>query len=294
MNQKKALHLTMKSKQSLYGLIFISPFILGTLLLFVFPIYRSFELSFHEFVNITEYKLKFVGLQFYKMAIFENTDFVPMFLDIAQRSLINTPLINIFSIFIAILLNKNMKGRGLFRAFVFLPVILGSGFIMQQLLGQNVDKEAMEVARGILLPEQVRIYIGPEGVNLVQGFLNTITVIMWKSGVQIIIYLAGLQGISASLYEAARVDSATPWEMFWQITLPMLAPSLLLNFIYTFVDSFTDSSNKLVTYILKVGFTDGKFEYSAALSWLYFAFVIVIVAIVFAVMKPFVNRVSEV
>lgn len=288
------IHLTMKTKKSLYGLLFVSPFILGTLLLFVFPIYRSLELSFNEFVNITLYQLKFVGLTFYKKAIFENTEFVPMFMDIAKKSFINTPLINIFAIFIAVLLNRKMKGRALFRAMVFLPVILGSGFVMQQLLGQNVDQAAMEVARGILLPDQVKIYIGPKAVMLVQEFLNTITVIMWKSGVQIVIYLAGLQGISKALYEAAKVDSATPWEMFWQITLPMMAPTILLNVIYTFVDSFVDSSNKLVEYILKVGFTEGKFEYSAALSWIYFAFVIVVVGVIFSIMKRFVNRASEI
>lgn len=294
MKQSRSFRISMRSKNSMYGLLFISPFIAGTILLFAFPIYRSFELSFNEFVNITLYQLKFVGFTFYKKAIFENTEFVPMFLDIAKKSFINTPLINIFSIFIAVLLNRKMKGRAIFRAMIFLPVILGSGFVMQQLLGQNVDQEAMEVARGILLPEQVKIYIGPGGVALVQEFLNTITIIMWKSGVQIVIYLVGLQSISRAIYEAARVDSATPWEMFWQITLPMIAPTILLNVIYTFVDSFTDSSNKLVNYILKVGFTEGKFEYSAALSWIYFIFVILVVGMVFFVMRRFVKQVSEV
>lgn len=289
-----AKRMTFKRREALYGFLFISPFLIGTVLLFAFPIYRSFHLSFSQIVNVTTYKLKSVGLLNYRKALFEDTSFVPMFLNITKTTLINTPLINIFAIFVAILLNRKMKGRAVFRAIIFLPVMLGSGFIMQQLLGQNVDKNAMEMARGILLPEQVRLSLGPAVVSAVEVFLNSITLIMWKSGVQILIYLAGLQGISVSLYEAARVDSATSWEMFWLITLPMLSPMILLNMIYTIIDSFTDSSSALVNYILDMGFTRGNFELSAAFSWIYFGFILLLIGVVFLLLWRFVKKVSEV
>ncbi len=286
--------LSLTARRSGYGLLFISPFIIGTLLFFAFPIYRSLELSFSEFENVSQYQLNFVGLQHYANAFIEDARFTPMFLETIKKTLIHTPLINIFALYVALLLNRKMPGRTIFRAVFFLPVVLGSGFVMQQLLNQGVDQEAMKVAQGILLPDQIRAYIGGTGVKLVQDFLNTITMIMWSSGVQIIIYLAALQGIPASLYEAAKVDAASPWSTFWLISLPMLAPMILLNLIYTVVDSFTDASNSLINYILDVGFKrEGRLEYSAALSWIYFAFVILLIGVIFLVMRRFVRRVSE-
>ena len=294
---KTILHkrqLSFTARRSIYGLIFISPFIIGTILFFAFPIFRSLELSFHTFISVSDYQLEFVGLKHYSEAFVEDTTFVPAFLSVIKNALIQTPLINIFALYVAILLNRKMPGRALFRAIFFLPVILGAGFIMQQLMNQDVDREAMKVAQGILLPEQIRIYIGGTGVKLVQNFLDTITVIMWSSGVQIVIYLAALQSVPSSLYEAARVDAASSWAIFWLITLPMLVPMILLNLVYTVVDSFTSSGNLLVNYIMDIGFKrQGRLEYSAALSWIYFTFIIVFIGCIFLLMRRSIKRISE-
>ena len=122
-------------------------------------------------------------------------------------------------------------------------------------------------------------------VTAVQPFLDRITLILWKSGVQIILFLAGLQGISSSLYEAAKCDGATQWEMFWKITLPMISPIILLNFVYTLVMYFTSSDNDLVGYILGQVFQNTQFARGAAMGWVYFLFVFVLCGVVFGVVR---------
>lgn len=280
-------------RQALSGLAFISPWIIGVCLFFAFPIFRSLQLSFVNILNMSEYEIEWAGLTHYKDIFQSDTWYVKHFLTSIKEMLIQIPLTNVFAIFIAILLNRKFGGRTVFRTIFFLPVILGSGYIMSQLLEQGVQGEAMEAAQNILLPMQVRIYLGAKGTQLVTTFLNLITSILWKSGVQIIIYLSGLQGISGTLYEAARVDSATEWEMFWLITLPMITPTILMNLIYSVVDCFINADNALFKHIQNTAFQLNEFENSAAMSWMFFSFVIVIVAVIFLIMKPFVNRVKD-
>lgn len=124
------------------------------------------------------------------------------------------------------------------------------------------------------------------------GFLNRISVILWRSGVQIIIFLAALQSVPSSLYEAAKVDSATEWECFWFITLPLVAPMILLNSVYTVVASFADTSNEILKYINEQAFQWSNWEYSSAVSWLYFVFILMVLGIIFLILNPASKRVS--
>lgn len=280
-------------REALAGLAFISPWLIGLCLFFAFPIFRSIQLSFVNILNMSEYELEWAGLDHYKYIFREDAWYVKHFATTIKEMLIQIPLTNVFSLFIAILLNRNFPGRTVYRTIFFLPVILGSGFIMSQLLGQGVQSEAMETAQNVLLPMEVKIYLGGELTALVTDFLSLITSILWKCGVQIIIYLSGLQSVSPTLYEAARVDSATEWEMFWLITLPMLTPIILMNLIYSVVDCFINADNLLFKHIQNTGFALKEWENSAAMSWVFFLFVILIVAIIFAIMRPFVNRVKD-
>lgn len=135
--------------------------------------------------------------------------------------------------------------------------------------------------------------LGPVISSVVQSFLDRITIVLWKSGVQIILFLAGLQGISTSYYEAARCDGATEWEMFWKITLPMISPVILLNFIYTMVSYFSSSDNALVEYILNQVFKNTQFGTGAAMGWVYFLFTFLLCAVVFVIMQRRVVNVGE-
>ena len=282
-------------RQSLTGYLFVGPWLVVGLAMLVYPFVFSLLLSFSKLENMDFAKMIFVGFENYKKAFVTDVEFLPLFWDTVSNTLINLPMIIITSLLLAIMVSRDIKGQGFFRSMFFLPVLLGTGFVMNQLLGQGVDESSMDVARGILMPDIVKDYLGPEVTEVIGQFFSRITTVLWKSGVQIIITLAGIQGISISLYEAARVDGATEWEMFWKITLPMITPVLLLSTVYTIVASTIEDS-KIVNYIVETAFkgTNVQFEYSAAMGWIYFIFILALVGIVFAIMKPFINRVSEV
>lgn len=277
----------------LYCLLFVSPWLIGAAIFFLYPLFYSLRLSFGTVVNQATQEIVFAGFENYRVAFMEDAKFFPMLLSIAKDTLINVPLIVVFALFIATLLNKNIRGRGFFRTIFFLPVILGTGFVMQQLLGVQMNNDAIEVARGILLPEKVVRFLPPGVTQIIMEFLSRITLILWKSGVQIIIFLAGLQSIPQSFYEAARVDAATEWECFWFISLPMMVPTILLGAVYTIVVGFLDTSNEMLGYIHELGFQWSQFEYASAVSWLYFLFVILVLVVLFALLSPASRRVKE-
>ena len=215
-----------------------------------------------------------------------------MLLSTVSTMLIDTPMILIFSLITAVILNRSFKLRSFFRLVFFLPVLLGTGYIMSQLLGQNVQSGSMEIARGMLLPANVQQYLGSTLTRYITDFFNRITLIMWNSGVQIVLFLSGLQGISPSLYEASRIDGASEWEIFWKITLPMTTPILLLNAVYTVI-SFAFEDNDLLNYIVSQGFEKNKFEYSSAMSWIYFSVVLILLGVIFAVISPFIKKMNN-
>lgn len=136
--------------------------------------------------------------------------------------------------------------------------------------------------------------LGGTFATVVQDILGRITTVLWKSGVQIILFLAGLQGIPTSLYEASRCDGATEWENFWKITLPIVSPIILLNFIYTMVDSFTDSNNEIVSQLIGLFRKGGvRFSEGAAVGWIYFTFTFIICAIALVIMKRLTFNIGE-
>ena len=290
----KKSFLNLKRKENMNGYLFILPWLIGAAALFIFPIYRSLEMSFSNIINYTDYTIEFAGLEHYKNALTGDTEYLNSLFNNIKNMLQTVPFVNVFSLLIAVMLNRKFKDRTLFRAIFFLPVILGSGFAMSQLMNQGVDQQAMETVKEVLLPRQVAIYLGEELTNAISVFLNLISTILWKCGVPIVIYLAGLQGVPSSLYEAARVDAATEWEMFWLITLPMITPMMLLNMVFTVVDSFTDSQNWLLRLIERTSFSgDFEYEYAAAMAWIFFVWIIALIAVIFLVMRPFINKVKD-
>lgn len=278
------------------GLLFVSPWIVGAALFLLFPVCRSLRLSVSEIEQLSTFDLKFVGFQWYYDAFAADVKFIPNLLSTSVDNLINLPLINIFALIVAMLLNQRIRCRGLFRSMFFLPVLLGTGFIMQQLLGQNVGEDAVSFARGLLLPPQLQAYLGPTAVELIQSFINRLTALMWNSGVQILIFLAALQSIPQSVYEAARVDSADGWECFWLVTLPMLAPMIQLNLVYTVLATFSMADNAVLEFIQWLAFNSGDahgYEYSCAVSWIYCLFVLIVVGLLVLLTRRFVDNVKD-
>lgn len=279
--------MTKTRRDAVKGLTFVSPFIIGVILFFLYPIYLSIKLSFGKLDNIVGFKVSWIGLENYARAFLTDTEFMPMFGTVIRDTLVKVPLIIIFSLIIAILINQNIKGRGIFRVAFFVPFLLGNGEVMRQLLNQGVDKQVLSIADGDIIPYEVLNYFGPTVVNSVQVILGIIVGVLWSSGVQILVFLSALQGVSPSLYEAAEIDGATQWEIFWKITIPMISPHMLLSVVYTIVDTFTNMRNPLLEYIQGFGFAKAQFEYAAALGWLYFAFIGIVVLVVFGLMKGY-------
>ncbi len=286
---KGGFKLDLQTKDQLKGLVFVSPFIIGVLLFFVYPVTLSLRLSFGDITSVVGMKIRLIGLQNYIRAFLVDVNFVPTFLQMIQQTAVKYPLTIVLSLIIAMLINQDIACRGLFRVIFFIPFLLGVGEVMQQLLNQGVDRAVLNVTDGTLIPYNVISYFGTTIMDAVQTILGILVTVLWGSGVQILLFLSGLQSISPALYEAARIDGATEWEIFWKVTVPMISPMLLLNLIYTLVDSFTNITNPMLSYIQDNGFKNGEFEFGAAMGWIYFAFVGLVVALVFAIMKGYMH-----
>lgn len=285
---------SIEKKKKLYGLLFVSPFIIGTIVFFVGPLVQSLIFSFNKITNIVNLgEMQFIGFGNYLEAFTIDISFIPIFIQVVRDTLIGTPITVVFSLIIAVMLNKKIRFRGFFRTVYFLPFLLGSGMILSLLLQMGVDEKSMDVMRGVLLPDEIRNILGPSVTLFLSEFLNRITFILWRSGVQILLFLSGLQGISTSLYESARCDGATEWEMFWLITIPMISPVILLNLVYTIIDYFGDVTNVMVQYFVKNAFQLQRFDYASALSWIYFLFVFVLILLVFLFMRRYIFYASE-
>lgn len=291
---KRILSLNLRQRKALNAYLFIAPWLIGFFAFLAWPLAKSFIISFQSLTSLFGFQFGWIGLTNYKEALLIDERFVPILAKILADSLIEIPIIIVFSLSVALLVNKKFVGTGFFRAVFFLPVVIGSGLVVQQLFNQGVGSETASFVNVNSLAEIVFQYLGPKAVGFLLELVNTITLVLWRSGVQIVIFVAGLQGISRTYYEAARCDGATMWDLFWKVTLPILTPIILLNIIYTIVDFNTDVFNQLVFFIQKVAFGDElRLGYAAALGWIYFGIVFTILVLVLVSAKKWVFYAGE-
>ncbi|HBM81130.1 MAG TPA: sugar ABC transporter permease [Clostridiaceae bacterium] len=281
----KKMQISMGKKKIIEAYIFMLPFIIGIVAFFAFPLFVSIKLSFGKVIDMSGFKIKWIGFDNYIRAFVTDVQFIPMFLRIVRESLLKLPLILVFSLMLAMFISNDIKFKAFFRIAFFLPFLLGTGYVMQQIIGQGINEQVLMQAKNIFIPEKILAYLGPNVDEAVNSFFGVIVTVLWSCGVQILLFLSSLQGISKSLYESAKVDGATQWEMFWKITLPMISPVMLLNIIYTLLDSFTDISNPILSYIQDYAFTRTDFAYAAAIGWIYFIFIMILILVIFMIMK---------
>ncbi len=293
-------------KKARAGWIFVLPFVVGFVLIYLPIVLDSITLSFNWMSTVQGggYELTFVGFDNYKAALFEDPNYVKTLVSGLKNLAFDIPAIIIFSLFMAILLNQKMAGRAAFRAIFFIPVILSTG-LMEGIEAQNIIGDYMDSAEGIddgsgtsAASEIVsamdieklfaNMKVGTELVEYVVGMINNIYDIVNRSGVQMLIFLTGLQSISPAIYESCSIDGATAWETFWKITLPMISPMILVNAVYTIIDSFTTDSNIVMGFISQAQSATHGRELSTAMAWMYFLIVILILAIVAGIMSAFV------
>ncbi len=289
--------LSLRQQNVLAGYLFSLPFIIGFLLVFLYPLIQSAIFSLSELeITRTGYGLKYVGIENFRYVFRIHPTFVRELTETIIAMVTSVFWILVFSFFAAMILNQKFRGRWIARAILFLPIIMASGIILKI--------EMKDYMTGILEygMEEVEMFLATPGFStylskfqLPEAFLENILLaiegipdIIRSSGIQILILLAGLQAISPSLYEAADVEGATGWENFWLITLPMLSPLILTNIVYTIVDYFIAPTNKIVANIRSASFGSLGYGIGSAMSWIYFAIVGLILVVVFMVFSRFV------
>lgn len=285
--------LSVADKHNLKGLLFLIPFFLGILFFYIEPIIQSIQFSFSD-VNVTTsgYGTSFVGLKYYKEIFKDNEKFTTQLLNDFVNLLWKTPVILVLSLIFALLINQKFKGRIFVRAVFFLPVIFSSGVVLgiiqSDLVVSNtltsssvLDSGAGAINQSMGLSELLlQAGLDEKVIEFVTNITNSFFSLIWNSGIQMLIFLSGLQSISGSLYEAASVEGASAWESFCKITIPMLAPMILLNAVYTIVDSYTSSSNSVMSLILS-NISNAHYGTSSAMAWTYFIFIAFILGLVF-------------
>ena len=284
------IYRTMEARRARIGTLFILPFIIGFLAFMVRPLITSLEMSFSK-VNVVAGTMTPVKFDNYSYAFVADPDFNKLLVNEIGRMAINVIATLVLSFVIAVILNQNFKGRTLCRVIFFLPVILSSG-VLPGIEKQNQFfnlmtsiSESVNESSGVNLSMALQNLLSVSGVagevfDVIFQMIDAIYDIVMASGIQIIIFLSGLQSISPSLYEAADVEGCSAWESFWKITFPMVSPLLLVNCIYTIIDFFMKNDNQVVEHINNVMYgTQMDFGVASAQSWIYFGVALVFIGI---------------
>ncbi len=286
----------LQAKKALTGYLFILPFIIGFLAFMVKPLAESLMMSFSNVKIQTGqggFVMEWVGLSNYIKAFTIDPEFTRLLVEELTGMLVDVPAILIFSFFIALILNQSFKGRGFVRAIFFLPVILSSGVIvgleynntllqgMEELIRESNSANITTVLEDILVTDSM----GSRFMKIVFDVVNHVYDIAIASGIQIVIFLSGLQTVTASMYEAAKIEGCTAWESFWKITLPMVSSLILVNLIYTIIDFFIKSDNQVMQKINDTMIPKMDYGFSSAMAWVYFGAVMLIIAVFAAIIS---------
>ena len=272
----------MRQRRSVTGLLFVMPFVIGLLLFILRPMITSIQMSFSK-VNLNGaaggFSMEFVGWANFLQALTIDKDFNRLLTDSVRDTLIDGVCIIIFSLIIAVLLNRSFPGRGVVRAIFFMPVILTSGVIVgmersnsllmgiQDMQSAAVDTSITTTVQNLLLGAMGSS--GQEIINLVVNIINHFYDIVVASSIQIVIFLSGLQAINPSIYEAADMEGCDEWQKMWKITIPMLTPMILVNWIYTIIDQFARTENPLMDKILTTISATMDYGYASSMAWIY-------------------------
>ena len=278
--------ITRARRDAYYGYLFISLWLIGFFIFTLYPMGYAFYLSLHEaYYNLQEgITTTYIGFENY-LNIFRSQTLVPLFVNYLIKMVLSVPLIIVFSIMIAVLINVPMKGKAIFRTIFFLPVIIATGPVIGELTNQNATTLPALEESPILnfITSNLGSWIADPLVLL----LNSLLLVLWYAGIPILIFLAGLQKIDKSIYEAADIDGASPWDRFWKITLPGIASLIGVSIIYVVVTMslFVESGGilELTRSHMLVGAPDSQFwfgyGYAAAIAWTYFILMVVVMGL---------------
>lgn len=294
-------------RKSLYGYGFISVWLIGVLLWFLIPLVESLCYCFMDNAQLKPdvggmkkvwlWEVGQSAITNFRYAFAADPQYKQNLISVLKDTALTTPMILIFSLFIAVILNQEFKGRGFARAIFFLPVIIATGPVYNIINGDIASTGADSGAQFSTLFEtdivdQLLEFLGVMNISdqlsdVINSVVTNIFGLVWSSGIQILIFLAALQNIPVSAKEAASMEGATAWEYFWKITLPYVSPMILANFIYTVIDSFTKTDNLVMARVLDKQL-DWDYAHAAAMAWSYFAIVMIVVGIIVAIINKFI------
>lgn len=298
----KKARFSYERKKGLYGYGFLIPWIIGAVYFFLVPVVMSMVYSF----NVVKYDSAskvftqtWCGLQNYVNCFTSHPLYSQKLSEALIEVLEKVPIILVFSLFAAVLINQKFKGRTLVRAIFFLPVLIATGPVMSVINGEMVSASGAASADQFSslfqtdLVDSFLEFIGIYGISqsmtdLITSITSDVLNLAWNSGVQILIFLAALQTIPTSAREAAHMEGATAWEFFWKITFPYVSPMILVNIIYTVIDCFTDSSNRVMKLVLEKS-SEWAFGYMSAMAWIYFGIILAALGVVTVVLSKLIH-----
>ena len=287
-SQRMPRHSTYERRKARVGFVFIIPWIIGTVFFFFRPLVESMMYSLGAYeITDTGYTIRLTGFSHYIEIFTEDANYVRNLTDALKNMALQVPVILIFSLFMAILLNQKFVGRTAARAVFFLPIIIGNGVILSIING-DVFAQSMSASSevshmfqstflGTLLLESG---MNQELVTMATGLVDSVFQLIWKSGIQILIFIAALQTVSDSMYEVAKIEGATGWETFWKVTFPIISPMIVVNMIYTVIDSFVDLDNPVMAQIDSLS-QQMLTELSSAMAWFYFLVVLLLIGLIY-------------
>ena len=275
-------------RKQLTGIVFILPWLIGCVYFLIIPLVKSLYYSFGKVqVQLGGLDWKSAGFDNYTRIFVQDEEALPNLVSSLGSVVMSLPVIMVFSLMVALVLNRKFRGRTVVRVIFFLPVIIASSVALGLLQGDSISDMYLSGSMGGMSVQATQLSnlllnmgLNESVVSLISGFTNNIFSLAWKSGIQILLFLAGLQTIPPQTYEAAKIEGATAWQSFWKITVPQLKPITLLILVYTMIDSFTDYANPYIVLLLET-IRNINIGYASALAWVYFVVISIVLGIVF-------------
>ncbi len=275
-NKKRKIAITRRDRM---GIIFVLPFIIGLFVFFLPALFNLFRFSMSDIQVLSGgrgYSLDFVGLSYYRKALMEDPQFNRMLLELLGTVLVQTPVILIFSLLIASILNQEFRGRTVSRMIFFIPVIVSTGVIAYVQNNWVSIMTVSDLGNALADAESSGVYALLERIDVGKGLIqviveaaNGLNKIIRSSGMQIYVLLAALQEIPSSIYEAAKVEGCSAWECFWKITIPSVVPQIIICGVYTLISIFTATDTKIYEYIVNQEFVNNQLSFAGAMNVLY-------------------------
>lgn len=309
-NLNKKTRISYERKKKLYGYIFIGLWLVGTIYMFIVPLAESMRYSLSKTTmvdanTVSQYPTmdrpgimcEWNNFQNYIDIFNTDPEYVPNLLSSLSAMPGDTFMIIVFSLFIALLLNQKFRGRGLARAIFFIPVLVATGPVLAVINGEVASQGVGEAAQfsALFQVDMVDSFLEFMGFsNISQSVADKLGEIasdlfnlIWRCGIQTIIFLSALQQIPTAAKEAAQMEGATGWEFFWKITFPTISPMILANLIYTVIDVFIDATNPVMVEVLAKN-SSWQYGLSTAMAWTYFGIVGIALGIISAIISKFV------